>query len=261
MYKTKILLLSIILLFQGACMQKKEPPYIPQEGEVVTWKQNNHLIVKAKLGERRKHIVNEHCPKCERDFYKPEREHYLGQFPIDYKPEKFSEISMVEAENLPLPYSDGQLEFNLMLNGSTVQATDSFHGSDSLDHPDQVKVRMRNPRFLGKNSKQIFETDLTLSLDRDLKTTQYGLDCYPDKERESVGCFSESKNKKVSGFRFFYSPDHSKRIYVYSTERIYGGIEIQWITDIKNINQAKNIDVAIWHLLDAWNVSPALLHK
>lgn len=258
MNKLKMTLLVIILLLQGGCMKKeKDQVYVPQEGEIVTWKQNDHLIVKAKLGERRKHIVNEHCPKCERDFYKPEREHYLGQFPIDYKPEKFPEISVTEAKKLPLPYSDGQLEFDLMLNGSTVQATDQSIATErGQDHPDQVKVRVRNPRVMEKNSKQIFETDLMRSLNKNLKTTQYGLDCYPHKERDSVKCFGKSNNPNVSGFRFGYLPNYSEGIYVYSTERIYGGIEIQWITDVKNIEYARAIDAAIWRLLENWNVSP-----
>lgn len=41
--------------------------------------------------------------------------------------------------------SGGGYEFNLMLNGSWVQASDrAVESNDTLDHPDQVKVVVNN---------------------------------------------------------------------------------------------------------------------
>ncbi|MCY6413082.1 hypothetical protein QTA56_13235 [Acinetobacter sp. VNH17] len=264
MQKSKLFLLTITLLLQGSCMQKREPPYIPQEGEVVTWKQNDHLIIKAKLGERRKHIINEHCKKCERDFYKPHLEYYIGQFSIDYVPEKFDTISIAEAKSLSMPYVDGQLEFDLMLNRSTVQATDRSPFSlrtNTLDHIDQVKVFVANFGIndlkQNINTKQFFESNYINKLDSNPSFKKYNLDCYSDKNFSGwENCFGKSKNKMISGFYFNISPNEDSVILGRSYELIYGGIKINWFTNQKNIDHVKDIDAAIWRLLDAWNVSP-----
>ncbi|MGA9697768.1 MAG: hypothetical protein WBQ67_02375, partial [Acinetobacter sp.] len=75
----------------------------------MTWKQNLELIVKAKLGPRREHIPDQ----FDYEFYKPAREHYLGQFAINYVPEKFPTIMQGEANSLPMPDSNRQLQFDL----------------------------------------------------------------------------------------------------------------------------------------------------
>lgn len=46
-------------------------------------------------------MADTHCTKCEKASYHPEREHYLGQFPIDYISEKFELMSTKEANDLP----------------------------------------------------------------------------------------------------------------------------------------------------------------
>ena len=58
------IMISLCLVFLIGCTPK-EKLYIPQEGDLVTWKQNPQLIVKAKLGSRREHIVDTHCKRCE----------------------------------------------------------------------------------------------------------------------------------------------------------------------------------------------------
>lgn len=257
MNKLKMTLLVIIILLQGGCMKKeKDQVYIPQESEIVTWKQNDHLIVKAKLGERRKHIVNEHCPKCEQDFYKPEREHYLGKFPIDYKPEKFPEISIAEAKKLPLPYSDGQLEFDLMINGSTVQATDQSIATDrGLDHMDQVKVRLRNTRFDGRTSDVINYRSENKPNDFDLENSKkYGMKCWIFEKTDGLNCYGQSNYDQSAGVLF----THMNRNWVLARtfEPLYGGISIEWSIDKRNLHRWKEVDEAIWRLLEAWNVSP-----
>lgn len=62
----------------------------------------------------------------------------MGQFPIDYIPEKFVPITQEQANSLPMPDSNRQLEFNLMLNGAQVKATDSHNNDDK----NQVKVNL-----------------------------------------------------------------------------------------------------------------------
>lgn len=257
-YLFRVPALLILTLFQGGCVQK-EKVHIPQEGEIVTWRQNQQLIIKAKLGARRTHIPDQ----FDREFHPPKTEHYVGQFPIDYVPEKFAKISEQEALALPKPMALQQLEFNLMLNGSTVQATDASPlGPNGIEHPDQVKVFIYNYNFKlqpqpTKNTKQSFELDFMREVDLNSKITQYGLDCYEFKDGSGwKRCFGKSENKMVSGFEFHISPDRNTSILVRSKEPIYGGVEIQWFMNQKNIDQARDIDAAIWRLLETWNVSP-----
>ena len=111
--------------------QEKQDPY--KKGDIVTWKINDHLILKAEVGERREHFVT-HNERVEREFYRPQDERYIGQFPIDYQPKKFDKISAAEARDMPISKtSGGGYEFNLMLNGSWVQATDR-----ALHHAGQI---------------------------------------------------------------------------------------------------------------------------
>lgn len=97
----KKIMVSLCLVLLTGCFQREKPMF-PKEGNIETWKQNDHLVVKAKLGPRREH-VDTGCKRCEAEFYQPEHEQYIGQFPIDYVPEKFPKISVVEAESLPFP--------------------------------------------------------------------------------------------------------------------------------------------------------------
>lgn len=43
----KKILVALSLIFLTGCFQRDKID-IPQEGEIVTWKQNDHLVVKAK---------------------------------------------------------------------------------------------------------------------------------------------------------------------------------------------------------------------
>ena len=69
----KKIVVSLCLVFLTGCFPREKAD-IPQEGEIVTWKQNNHLVVKAKLGPRRIHIPDTHCKRCEAEFYQPDDE-------------------------------------------------------------------------------------------------------------------------------------------------------------------------------------------
>ena len=165
-------ILSMYALLLIGCTSKD----IPQEGEIVTWKQNPQLIVKAKLGPRRKHIPDQ----FDYEFYRPAREHYLGQFPINYVPEKFPTIMQGEANSLPMPDSNRQLQFDLKLSNSDFQATDGY----LPDHDDQVRVRIEGLTM--DMRKQNLDTYKTFSQRKEFfkensKFEKYGLTCYKKK--------------------------------------------------------------------------------
>lgn len=258
--KTSTLSLFLVIslsLFQIGCMQqeKKQDPY--KEGDIVTWKINDHLILKAEVGERRKHFVT-HNERVEREFYRPQYERYIGQFPIDYQPTEFDKISEVEATEMPISKtSGGGYEFNLMLNGSWIQASDRVvESNDTLDYPDQVKVVVNN-YSLGGSTKQSFEDYSMLELDADSAETNNGVTCYRfkgehDNQRR---CFGESINPLVSGFSYYIPKSKDYPVTAESRESIYSGIKINWYVDRKNLDQAQAIDAAIWRLLDTWNIS------
>ena len=53
-----LLLVVNFSLFQISCsQQKKQDPY--KEGDIVTWKINDHLILKTEVGQRREHFVTQ----------------------------------------------------------------------------------------------------------------------------------------------------------------------------------------------------------
>ena len=209
------------------------------------------------MGERREHSLKNHSKRGEAEFYRPQYERYIGQFPIDYQPTKFDKISE-EARDMPISKtSGGGYEFNLMLNGSWVRATDrSVVSDETLDHPDQVKVVVNN-YSLGGSTKQSFEDYSLLELDADSSETNNGVTCYRFKDGSSgQRCFGYSLKDAVSGFSFYVSSDVNYRIQVYTHESMYGGVEVKWYIDQKNISRAQEIDAAIWRLLDTWNISP-----
>jgi hypothetical protein len=236
---------------------KKQDPY--KEGDIVTWKINDHLILKAEVGQRREHFLENHSKRGEAEFYRPQYERYLGQFPIDYQPTRFDKISESEARDMPISKHSGRrYEFNLMLNGSWVQASDrSVYSNDTLDHPDQVKVVINN-YSLGGNTKQSFDNYSILELDADSAETNNGVTCYrfKGKHDNQRRCFGESTNPLVSGFSYYIPTFKNYPVTVESREPIYSGIEINWYTDRKNLDQAQAIDTAIWDLIETWNISP-----
>ncbi|AMW79431.1 hypothetical protein AMD27_11380 [Acinetobacter sp. TGL-Y2] len=252
--------ISLLLLLVGGCMgEKKQDIY--KIGETVTWKFNDGLIIKAQVGSRRIHIPYTQCEKCEGEFYRPELQHYLGQFPINYKSTKYPELNKIEAKKMPQALTDGRgFEFNLMLDGSTVQATDKgVDGDYTLDHSDQIKVVIKS---LGastkKNTKEFFDSELIEKINLHSKQTlQSGLDCYELKDT-SAGkiCFGYSKNNSISGFYFYVSPDQKLQIKVHSEELVFGGVIIDWIIDQKHIDKVQLVDENIWRLIKNWNISP-----
>lgn len=254
----KISILGICLssLFLIACEKVRDNSEIPKEGDIVTWKQNDHLIIKTKLGERRKHIVDNHCKRCEAEFYQPQNEHYVGQFPIDYVPEKFPQISFEEAASLPNPYSNNQLQFNLVLNNATVKATDeSFYSNQPLDSINQVKVFVENELTINYTTKDVYKKFLEdkKGIHENNTSEKYGLNCYSRKNK-GLWCFGKSSNKSISGLSFSF--ESNNKIIIKSWEHIYGGVKVYWVIDQSKLKDWKKIDYKIWMLLDVWNVSP-----
>jgi hypothetical protein len=234
----------------------QEDVVLPKEGDIVTWKQNPQLIIKAKLGQRREHIPST-CAPCEADFYRPERELYVGQFPIDYMPEKFALISKEQAEKLPIAYNDHGLEFSLMLNGAKAEVTDHRSSNLELDDINQVKVQIKHLHDLDDTNftKEGYEKHKKSPEFKHVAVThEFGLECSLD-NRSVKQCFGASENKHISGVNIFLFSSDS-HVYGSSSELIYGGIKVWWTTHPNNLKHWKNIDAAIWRLLEAWNVSP-----
>ena len=247
-----LVLVITLSLFQISCMQqeKKKDPY--KEGDIVTWKINDHLILKAEVGERREHFVT-HNERVERDFYRPQSERYIGQFPIDYQPASFDKITESEARDMPISKtSGGGYEFNLMLNGSWVQASDrSVISDEALDHPDQVKV-MINTNHSTRTTKEAYLIDKKGKYESEM-SDKYNLQC-DTRDDIGLGCFGNSTNSQVSGIVFsFWNNEKVKAI---SYEPIYGGLEVEWYFHRDNLQHWQKIDTAIWDLIDTWNMSP-----
>ena len=88
--------LMLILLF--ACIASlngcKPSQSIPEEGDIVIWKHSPELIIKAKLGQRREHIIVD--ARIDHLSYEPQYERFIGQFPIDYNPKPFPKFTKEE---------------------------------------------------------------------------------------------------------------------------------------------------------------------
>lgn len=261
----KKIVVSLCLIFLTGCTPK-EKPYISQEGDIVTWKQNPQLIVKAKLGPRREHIFDTHCKRCEREFYRPAREHYLGQFPIDYIPEKFPVITQEEADSLPMPDSNRQLQFDLKLRDSRFQATDGY----LPDHNDQVRVRIEGLTLdMRAENLDTYKTFLQRKefFKENSKFEKYGLTCYQRLEADySFNCYGYSKENNVTGVLLSVKTLESTEALENKIIQIrgdsyepnkYGGIWVQWETNLNNWGRWQEIDSAIWRLLDTWNSAPS----
>jgi hypothetical protein len=258
--------LMIAVLLGGGMQQ--DDVVIPKEGEVVTWKQNPQLIIKAKLGQRREHIPST-CVPCEADFYRPQYEHYVGQFPIDYVPKKFAPLSKEEAKKVPMPYSDHQLEFSLMLNGVKGKATDAFNNDDENKVKVEVQGLTMAMRADNTTTKSSFEHMVTLpgrnALIPETLFHKHGLTCYySDVKGTHFRCFGNSSGESVTGVYLliptekagYTDIDYGRLIKASYYEPILGGVWITWQTNYKNWDKWREIDAAVWRLLNAWNVSP-----
>ncbi len=251
-----IFLAMFMAMTQTACFKKeKKDPY--KQGELVTWKFNEELIIKTELGQRRKHIPLD-PPRAEKEFYRPHLEHYVGQFPIDYQPKKYPTLSKQEAKQIE-PYKrdvTNWLEFDLMLNGSWIEPTDeSINAPKALDHEDQVKVKVNYLSANSKhNTKEYFEKRMNGELDLKSNHKIGILSCFNSLKDNDWYCFSNSSNSKVSGL--IVSDYINDTIIINYGEFSYGGISINCVLHKKHINQVGKIDQAIWRMLDAWNVSP-----
>ncbi|MEC7119532.1 MAG: hypothetical protein VXW65_06490 [Pseudomonadota bacterium] len=242
---------------------KQPAKHIPQEGELVTWRFAPELVIRTRLGERREHVST---GQYDSHFYRPSVERYIGQFPIDYQPERFDKISMEQVRQMQLGGDNGYLEFNLMLNGSQFKATDAnINGPDGLDHVDQVKVQIQRRGIVDTwtSTAEVYPRLRTRDADGydEAFSRQYGLDCYTYSNQGSSAirrtCYGQSSNPDVTGMRiaFMGGPD-ADWLYAESFEPIYGGLIVRWRIDRRNFAQWQDVDAAIWRLLDAWNIAP-----
>lgn len=251
-----ILLLIFMIITQTACFKKqKKDPY--NQGELVTWKINDKLIIKGRIGQRRKHIVGE----FDAEFYHPNTEQFMGQFAIDYLPKKFDPISKSEATALQQNNTGDPFEFYLMLNGSWVEPTDeSINAPKALDHEDQVKIQVKRvyDLQLKHNTKEFFENELMKDVDVSSAHELYGMKCYfylktQDESESRKRCFANSHNPIISGYSVM---TFSNEVVVDYQELAYGGIQIRYIISSKNLDKVPQIDQAIWRLISIWNTAP-----
>ncbi|MDI1297948.1 hypothetical protein [Methylotenera sp.] len=268
---TRALFLMIAVLLTGACMRNDAA--IPKEGDVVTWKHNSALIIRAELGQRREHIPN----KIDNLIYEPEYERYIGQFPIDYVPEpfpKFTEEERVafeaeDAKKLHAIKSMHPIEFSLMLNGAKGKTTDAYNNDDE----NQVKVTvqgltmdMRTEHITTKssNERMLASRDHRYFIPESL-FHKYGLTCYYNSpEGRRYLCFGNSGGEGVTGVNLlvptekagFTESSYERLISADYYEPIMGGVWIKWQTHPKNWDKWREIDAAVWRLLNAWNVAP-----
>ena len=268
----------IAVLLMGACMQKDA--VIPKEGDVVTWKQdarkNAELIIKTKLGQRREHIPVTNCDRCEAD-YEPEYELYVGQFPIDYVPERFPKFTEEERvafetdfdKKLHALNSLHHIEFSLMLNGAGGKVTDAYNN----DNENQVKVTvegltmdMRAEHITTKSSNErMLASKEPKNFIPESLFQKYGLSCYyRDPEGSRFLCFGNSSGDGITGVNLsvptekagFTENSYERLITGSYYEPIMGGVWITWKTHYKNWDKWREIDAAVWRLLNAWNVAP-----
>ncbi|MDI1308325.1 MAG: hypothetical protein PSV17_02680 [Methylotenera sp.] len=256
---TRALFLMIAVLLTGACMRNDAA--IPKEGDVVTWMQNSALIIRAELGQRREHIPR----KIDDLIYEPEYEMFIGQFPIAYVPERFPKFTEAERVAFEAEYAKKlhgvkdmhDIEFSLMLNGAKEKATDQVGTRSELDDINQVKVQIKgaDPNYTTKGRREYFIKSKNGRYDKKLSEA-YGIDCYT-LNGDSFGrflCYGESSNKAVSGVFFARHADGGVAGEFW--EPIYGGIHVEWHTHIQNLKHWREIDAAIWRLLETWNISP-----
>ncbi len=278
----------ILILILGLSSCSKTDTYTPpKEGDIVTWKWTPQLVFKARLGQRRIHIPDTHCTRCEREFHKPQYDRFLGQFPIDYVPERFEKLTATEIENLPPTRSNtGAIEFSLMLNGtkcvgaesarelnekldngtlngdSCVLTDRSFLSDQTLDDINQVKVHIQSQgiqddvNFTTKDGQERFLKSGKGRYDKQL-SEKYGLSCYYQMglSLEYFSCFGHSSYSHVSGINIS-SNFANNFIDGYSYEPIYGGIHLRWRIHRENLKHWQEVDAAIWRLLESWNVAP-----
>lgn len=198
------LILIAVLILMGSCMRKVS---IPQEGDVVTWYEGPALIIKTKLGQRREHIPNLGCDKCEAN-YEPHYERFIGQFPINYVPERFPKFTEAEladyiakwkAKKTPRYLSMHPLEFNLMLNGVTAKATDKgFESSKTLDNVNQVKVQLWGAGNTKRSATwyELFKSKNVGVYDEAMSLKE-GMNCYSTKDQGSE-CYAKDRYENSS---------------------------------------------------------------
>jgi len=278
--KTESVFFCLILILLFACIASlsgcKPSPPIPKEGDVVIWSKSwnkySELIIKAKLGQRREHVIVD--SRTDHKFYEPEYERFIGQFPIDYNPKPFPKFTKEEHiayetakrnKKWPPYKSIHPIQFNLMLNGVKTKATDrTLHSEQALDDINQVRVEIggrgvlddllttkeRHERFLKSKVNKTWSYDKQSS-------HEYGMKCYEKNDAaplRQLWCFGASTYANASGVSFTIIG--SNWVFARSYEPIYGGIKVEYRLDRSKLKHWKEVDAAIWRLLDLWNISP-----
>ncbi len=275
--KTELVSFCLMLILLFACIASligcKPSQSIPEEGDIVIWKHSPELIIKAKLGQRRAHVITN--PRHDDYFYEPEYERFIGQFSIDYQPKPFPNFTEQERiayeteksiKKLPPYRSSHPIQFYLMLNGVNAKATDrSIVSEQALDDINQVRVELRSQGVLADinhttkyRHERFVKTNVNKTWHIDQQSSnEYDMKCYKKNDGGPLNqfwCFGESTYLEGAGASF--SIIGNNWVLASSFEPIYGGIEVLYRLDKSKLKHWKEVDAAIWRLLESWNISP-----
>ena len=226
-----------------------------KSGDLVVWRVIPSLLFKTYVGERIKTV------------YKyPAESYFLGQFPIDYRPQKQKLLSTDQIENA----SDFQhsLQFNLLLKGVKNIPINDYHHKV---FPNQVKVIISNMDGVEPIAKTLKRTsprewiDYLISLGyekNDSLSLKYDLECYsrnlPVHLIPSDQCIAKSsiKDQQLEFLLKRHKNLYNQVIIEADIETaLYPSTKVSWVATEDHMKDWKIIDENIWRILEIWDVT------
>jgi hypothetical protein len=123
----------------------------------------------------------------------------------------------------------------------------------------EIEVDPNHPAHYPSNQ---LKNMLRVLADPDKYQDIYGLRCYDARIlKTTIYCYSPHAGKDHKGILFFvtvppYGPGVvNPQMWTDYFSKRYGGIEIYWRTNVKNLPHWRAIDAQIWKFLAAWNVA------
>jgi hypothetical protein len=121
-----------------------------------------------------------------------------------------------------------------------------------------------DPRDPAKLESHQFENELRVLADVSRYRDMYGLRCYEGKTLKSREfCYSANAGEQHKGILLtvdvapygpgVINPQVSTEYY----SRRYGGIDVDWHTNVKNLAHWREIDAQVWKFMAAWNQARA----
>lgn len=248
-----VYLIAPCLLFLSACNKE------PVQGDLVTWKVTPSLIYKTELGQPRKILLWEDGTRKNRPWGR-----YLGNFPIDYVPTKYPNLSQDEADKLTKGKNNAHtVEFDLAMRGAIFTPDDRSIFGEFVDK-NQIKVEITP--YIYQITPEPFHTEADAKegkYDTHI-SKKYNLDCYIHNKEVVVKkkllkyqtylCIGKNTVHRPPVIIDFIANDMT---YIFAVTRSPElGVTVNWRVDESNLKNWKEIDTAIWRLIDTWNVSP-----